>query len=412
MFGEHETTPLLVALSYDNLMAAKVLIEAGANYFDALTGAAFRNKRYIVEFLVKDCGANIDIQDDKAHTPLLYAVCENNYNAVKLLLSLGADINFKIDGKFALLTFVALIIEIESGKSRKIDSRIIRTLMNAGAEYGEALLLSVRIGNTHLIDQLLRYGADINARWGANKTPLSMAILRPVEEINPKMIEFLAKRGADVNEIFDDEDETITTPLNIAIAINRPDIVRILLKYGADPNHRDCRERTPLFYSVIMGNKISRLLLSYGADPNLQDASNRTPLMLALIDGGSDGDVIKSLLEFGADPNIQDKEGLTALMWSIISNTRETEFMIEALIRTGGFRAKGWETWYAISEIYVAAKREMQLHNINILLKNGTDLNIRNQNGMTALSYAITNFDDEITEMLLKAGAKHTGEKT
>ncbi len=144
----------------------------------------------------------------------------------------------------------------------------------------------------------------------------------------------------------------------------------------------------------------------HGANPDIPDNNGRTPLMIAAIDEELEEGVIDDLLEFGADPNIQDNEGMTALMWAVVIKDRSSSFLINALIRTGGFRAKGWKTWCMIPEIYLAAKREIQLTNVKILLENGADVRIKNHEGMTPLSYAVTNFDDEIAEILIRAGAK------
>ena len=397
-------TPLLAAIESGNDYTIEHLIYYGADYTDALMSAVASDQLDLVQFMYM-CGADIDIQDEQNCTALLYAVKTNNYRAVKKLIKLGANVNKKIiDGEHNVLTYTVSMSEI---RHKNPDSRIIKALMDAGSDYGEALLLAVRLENKRLITQLIRNGADINKRFGAY-TPLAVAMLKTREAVNSTMIEFLAKYGANVNEVFSDDDGLVSTPLNISI--DRPDIAQILLKYGANVNYMDQRGKTPLFYAALTGNKILRTLLSNGADPNQRDNDGRTPLMLALIDGENVGDVEKTLLKFGADPNLQDNLGMTALMWAIITKDRSPYFLINALIRTGGFRANGWKTWCALLGFYEAARRKVQLDNIKILLNNGADVRIKNYNGMTALSCAVTSFDDEISEMLIKTGAKTTKE--
>ena len=334
---------------------------------------------------------------------LTQALAHDDYELTANLLSLKTDVDFKVDDKYTLLTYYYFVSQ---DNNRELDPRIIEALMQAGADYREAFFLGVRTDDKNFLTLLIENGADVNMRYGGF-SPLSVAMMESNDAtINISMIEFLAKNGADVNELFSTEDETIATPLNVSIAIDRPDIARILIKYGADVNRLDSRARTPLFYAAVTSNKILRTLLSAGADPNKKGQGGRTPLMLALMDGESEGAIIKSLLEFGADPNIQDNEGMTALMWAVVIKDRSSSFLINALIRTGGFRAKGWKTWCMIPEIYLAAKREIQLTNVKILLENGADVRIKNHEGMTPLSYAVTNFDDEIAEILIRAGAK------
>ena len=397
-----KVTPLFVAVMEKNSEAVKVLMKYGAEYVEGLMAAVISDNKEFAKFLVQ-CGADINAQDKEFHNALLCAVNENKYSAVKWLIELGADVNVKMGGKYNALTYSVLMF---SEDERQVDPRIIRELMKAGADYGDAILLAVKIGSTNFIDKLLKNGADINKKWNCAHTPLSVAMLTSEDNISPEMIKFLVKRGANVNEIFDFDDGGFTNPLNLSIAFNKPEITRTLLKYGADPNYKDYRGKTALFYAVITGNKILRVLLSNGADPNEKDDDGRTPLMLAAIDGETGGDIIKTLLEFGADPNIQDKKGLTALIWTIMNRDRSPDFIITALIRTGGFRAKGWGTWCAISYIYAAAKRHIQINTIKILVKNGADLNVKDKKGMTALAYAMSIFDDEITEILIKSAAK------
>ena len=338
---------------------------------------------------------------------LTQALIEDDYEFVWQLLRLNTDVNFRVEDKYTFLTYYYFVSQ---DNNRKLDPRIIEALMEAGSDYREAFFYGVRTNDEEFLTMLMDNGADINLRYGGF-SPLSVAMMRSEDEtINLSMIEFLAQNGADVNELYSTENDTIATPLNVSIAIDRPDIARILIKYGADVNRLDSRARTPLFYAAVTSNKILRTLLSNGADPNKQGQEGRTPLMLALMDGESEGSIIKSLLEFGADPNIQDNQGMTALMWAVVAKDRSPYFLINALIRTGGFRAKGWKTWCAIPEIFVALKREIQLRNVKLLLKNGADVRIKNHEGMTALSYAVTNFDDEIAEILIKAGAETTKE--
>ena len=69
------------------------------------------------------------------------------------------------------------------------------------------------------------------------------------------------------------------TPLHWAAILNKIDIVRLLLDAGADPNSLDILERSPLYYSRILHNRISmhipnivvNMLLDSGADPKLME---------------------------------------------------------------------------------------------------------------------------------------------
>ena len=98
--------------------------------------------------------------------------------------------------------------------------------------------------------------------------------------------------------------------------------------------------------------------------------------------------------------NIQDELGMTALMWGSIGDDMRTEFIITGMIRTGGFKAKGWEEWIEIALICMLMEREIKLDKVKILVKNGADKTLRDKRGMSALSYAISNEDEEAIRIL------------
>ena len=153
-------------------------------------------------------------------------------------------------------------------------------------------------------------------------------------------------------------------------------------------------------YAVVTGEEILRVLLSHGADPNIADKNKRTPLMLAALDVGTEPGIMEALIEYGADLNAQDEDGMTALLWVVGGKDRSPGLMMASLIRTGGIRAEGWKTWFALVVMYSAVKREAQLDSIRLLVRHGADVNISDNKGMNAVMCAMMGFDDEATEIL------------
>ena len=399
MYGA-DYTPLIAAVAGGNLEAVKILLDRGAEPFPAYMISLNADDKIMVKYLTKRIGINT--KDERGRTPLFYAATINNLKMVRFLIKLGADVNAIVskegeEGETAL-TYLSMLF---NDGLLKISQGIVKALIAAGADYDRAMVLAIKENNLKLMDLLLKAGADINKPCLANQTPLSAAILH--SNSGPeilKMIKLLIKRGADIDQkIFFDEG-AFSNVLNLAISMDRPDIVKILLNAGADPNFLDYSGKSSIMFSILTSNKILRLLLSNGGNPNLKDNNGRTPLMLAAIDGDSEDGVIKSLLEFGADPNIQDEKGYTALMWTINGQDRIPDFSISALIRTGAIRAKGVRLWLALSIFYAFSRRETQLQIVKFLINNGADLNIRDHKGMTALSHALMNFDNEIAEIL------------
>ena len=393
--------PLFVAVMEENSEAVRVLMKHGARAGDGLTGAVIKGKKKLLKLLL-DCGADINQIDSNGHNPLMLAVIANNARAVKWLIEFGADVNYKTKAGYNALTYTVLMQLENSGKKRRksFDPNIIAYLMRGGAEYGEAMIIAVKSGNIPFLRMILENGADINRQFWfeGEQTPLAAAMFMGEKGISYEMVKFLAENGADVNEVFEFEGGTVTSALNVAVTSDRPDIADILLTYGADPDYQDATGRTALVYAVMTGTEILKTLLSHGADPDLPDREGRTPLMLA------------ALIEAGADVNVQDNEGMTALLWTVASRDRTPGFLLSALIRTGGFRAEGGDSWFMLAAVYVALKRDAQLEAVRMLIQYGADVKLTDNKGMNAVMCAMMSMDDEIAEILSEAAKNDDSE--
>ena len=210
----------------------------------------------------------------------------------------------------------------------------------------------------------------------------------------------LDNEGIKPNTIIIFNEETSVSMLAYSVTLNEPKLAEIFLKYGADPDLKDKKGRAPLIYAVLTGKEITKILLKYGADPNTTDPHGRTPLMFSIMEPYVELEILKDLIRAGADLNIQDDKGMTALMWAVIGRDRSSEFLFSGLIRTGGFRAEGWQSWCTLALLYIASEREIQLETVKLLLNNGANKNLVSKSGMTALTHAITNNDDEIINIL------------
>jgi ankyrin repeat protein len=107
-------------------------------------------------------------------------------------------------------------------------------------------------GNAAAVREIVKSGADPNARYGAlNWTPLMHAI--HANQIGS--VEALLDSGADVNRTGDDETEPRTkqrdvTPLMMAAGYGYRPIVELLLRRGADPARVDGDGNRALDYAL------------------------------------------------------------------------------------------------------------------------------------------------------------------
>lgn len=156
------------------------------------------------------------------------------------------------------------------------------------------------------------------------------------------------------------------------------------------------RPSKPSSNESILYNDFRRQLM------NLDKSSNfNTPRLHRLIKEGRFRDV-KQLLDESGDPNIEDQYGRTAL--HICAQTTESlnlaKLLIEyhANINASGLLRKG------ITPLHVAALFE-NIEMIQILLKQGININIADSHGITALHIAASEGNHEVTDLLLRSGA-------
>lgn len=404
-YGGAVVPPLFVAVMECNLDAIEVLIKHKAKTVYGFIAAIMSDQKTLAKYMTW-CGADINATDSHNRTPLLCAVSADNPKAVKWLIELGADVNMKVCEGYNVLTYAAFIF---SDSKNKYTASIIKILMQAGSDYKEAVMAAIKLNNLELARLLVQNGADVREYCLSDRSPLSLALLNLPYGTDIKIFEFFLKNGAEPNEEFDFGDGIITTNLNLAVSMKNYQAVELLLRYGADPNIRDSKGRTALMYAVLTDKDVLDVLLHYGADPDICDPEGRTALMLSVIDGDSEDGIIQSLLEAGANPDIQDSKGQTALMWAVLDRDRSSEFLISALIRTGGLNIKEGVLWISAVALFTAAKREVQLDIIKNLIQYGANVSIRDNNGMNAFMCAMLNLDDEIADILKAAGTFELG---
>lgn len=210
------------------------------------------------------------------------------------------------------------------------------------------------------------------------------------------------------------------TALHHAVQANDVDLAEALLDAGANPNAASLYEITPLWLAATNASPaMTQLLLDHGADAGAKMSHGENALMAAARAG--DAESIGLLLAAGADPNASEaKLGETALMWAAAENHGDA---IRALVAGGAdpdrqanlldLAPMDWVQIGMVSTILPAggwsapmyAARQNALDAILALAETGADLDLRDGDGSTALSLAITNAHYDLAAALLDAGA-------
>ena len=185
-------------------------------------------------------------------SPIIIAILEKDYNMVKLLIYLGANVN--PDYSYNYIDDSPLINAISVN-----NLEIVKLLLEKGANLREAyddtvpLIHAIKQDNLEIVKLLLEKGADVNVEYENDNygydgmvSPLNVAIFHQYyTKSNPrpnasKIVDILLKNGADPDVKLDNlylyNNDEIEGPSAIRLAyyLGNTEIIELLLKNGLD----------------------------------------------------------------------------------------------------------------------------------------------------------------------------------
>lgn len=231
--------------------------------------------------------------------PLLWAIWDERFYVVKLLLERGADVNLPDEEGYTSLMAACSMS----------NPRIAKLLLDNGADinaveltYGmNALQSACEAGDEKIVDLLLKHGANLNHvdKYGGNC--LEEAAFYGYGSIVEKL------RGKGL---------TSDWPLHVACGLGDVERVKKLLAEGAkvdEPNNG--WKNTPLHFAAGGGHvDVAKVLVEQGAKLDATNVLGAQPLHVCA--GADTLEFAKWLVAEGVDMNVPDYDGNTPLDWA------------------------------------------------------------------------------------------------
>jgi ankyrin repeat protein len=179
--GQHELAKILLdqftsGARKDDLLKAVVLTEVEGQrprHLASIHLAALKGHTKLVELFL-DSGIDVNLTNNKNDTPVLWAARGNHIDTVRLLISRGANLQLENDkGSTPLYWAVrygfAELARLLVGEGQaNVHQRRKLGLVTP-------IILASALGHRDIVDVLLAYGADVEARMGNGTTALHAA---------------------------------------------------------------------------------------------------------------------------------------------------------------------------------------------------------------------------------------------
>ena len=292
------------------------------------------------------------MMDKNGRTPLIMAAISNNLAVLNDLIEAGANVNAKDEaGKTALM---------HAAENNNVSSEIICALLESGADVdatGDIWYALTRAPNNEIIN----YSWTALMRAAAGNTN---------KEIILKLLEY----GAEIEA---KDENTECTSLMLAAGMNpNPEIISVLIENEADVNSQN-----------------------YEGFPAVALAAIRNPnreIISLLIEKGAE--IVSSVLMHKLESELNWDNLVT---WAAPINIKEEERLARLKLLKYAFKKKYQKNY----DLYDAL-RTNKPQNAMVLIRNGSDVNMKDNDGDTSLMWAIFgNCSFDVVKTLIKAGS-------
>jgi ankyrin repeat protein len=443
------STPLMVASFEGDVVEAGSLLKEGANVkatnaygVNAMQLAADSANTELIRLLLK-AGADPESPNADGETALHLVARSGNVEAAKLLLKAGAKVDSveQFGGQTPLMWATARrhpqMVELLLSKGADVNARgAVRDYRRVATAESRAaprdrggftpLMYASRDNCGECVEVLLKHKADVNLADPSFVVPLSIAMMNDNWDIAKRLVE----AGADVNQW----DMNGNSPLHVAIAnMNSPgnrnpldqdkpnkatgrELIKMLLDRGANPNQQVYwgagfgssadRGMTPFLAACGTGDiELVKLLLEHGANPKLATSDGRGPIIMAVTSGRRGRDsffgspppaALPAAGEEGAPVGAVESTPVGSAKGAPVGRQRANpQVQLIHVLADAGADVKLVGKIHLLartrggSALHYAVRGGGNRQVIQELLDLGLDVNVKDEDGLTALDYAM-----------------------